>query len=178
MRIAVLALALILTPAHLLADASTPGSYYVTAGTLNVRLAPSPKAKTTNKLYRQQRVDVFELKNGWARVSKFYDGRVESLRGQVARWVSAKHLSTNRPADLAQPKLKEDSRITGLPTVGEHGLTERDVRILHRGAKHFVDSGKCQKVEYGDKSTSKRNTYYVNCGEPRNRFFTPASIAD
>ena len=96
----------------------------------------------------------------------------------MARWVSAKHLSTHRPADLAQPKLKKDPRITGLPKVGDHGLTKRDVQILHRGAKHFVESGKCQKVEYGDKSTSKRNTYYVNCGEPRNRFFTPASIAD
>jgi hypothetical protein len=60
--------------------------------------------------------------------------------------------------------------------VGEGGLTEIDVAILHRGAKHFLDSGRCKRIEYGDKSTSKPNTYYVNCGGPRNLFFKPSDL--
>ncbi len=156
--------------------AKESGSYYVTAPTLNVRLAPNGNAKITNRLYRQNQVDVLEMRNGWARISKYYDGHVENLSGSVARWVSVNHLSRKRPADLAQPKLQRDSRISGIPKVGESGLTEKDVVILHRGAKHFLDSGRCKRIEYGDKSVSKPNTYYVNCGGPRNHFFKPSDL--
>ncbi len=127
-------------------------------------------------MYRQNRIDVFEVRNGWARISKYYDGRMEGLAGNVARWVSANHLSKRRPADPVQPKLPQDSRINGIPKVGENGLTARDVLILQRGAKHFVTSGRCKRVEYGDKSASKPNTDYVNCGGPRNLFFTPSDL--
>jgi hypothetical protein len=159
-----------------LAEATNPGSYYVTAPTLNVRLAPNGSAKIANRLYRRSRVDVLEVRDSWARVSKYYDGRVEGLSGNVARWVSSNHLSKQRPADVAQPKLPHDPRVSGLPKVGEGGLTEIDVAILHRGAKHFLDSGRCKRIEYGDKSTSKPNTYYVNCGGPRNLFFKPSDL--
>lgn len=159
-----------------LAEATGPGSYFVTASTLNVRLAPNANGKVTNRLYRQNRVDVLELRNGWARISKYYDGRVEGLSRKVARWVAANHLSSRRPADLAQPELSTDPRITGIPKVGQGGLTKRDVVILHRGAKHFIESGRCGRVEYADKSVSKPNTYYVNCGGPRNHFFKPSDL--
>jgi hypothetical protein len=158
------------------ATPSEPGSYYVTASTLNVRLAPNANAKITNRIYRQSRVDVLEFSNSWARISRYYDGQVEGLSGEVARWVAASHLSEQRPTDLAQPKLPADPRIGGIPKVGQGGLTERDVVILHRGAKHFIDSGRCKRVEWGDKSVSKPNTYYVNCGGPRNLFFKPSDL--
>jgi len=158
------------------ADATEGGSYYVTAPTVNVRLAPNANAKITNRLYRQNRVDVLELRDGWARISRYYDGRVEGLSGDVARWVSASHLSQHRPPDLAQPNLPDDPRIGGIPEVGESGLTESDVLILHRGAKLLLDSGRCKRIEYGDKSVSKPNTYYVNCGGPRNHFFKPSDL--
>ena len=166
----------LLAPSVGFAEATGSGSYYVTAPTLNVRLAPNRNAKITNRLYRQNRVDVVELRNGWARISKYYDGRVEGLSGNVARWVAANHLSGQRPGDQAQPNLRRDPRISGIPKVGSGGLTENDVIILHRGAKHFIDSGRCARIEYGDKSTSKANTYYVNCGGPRNHFFKPSDL--
>ncbi len=151
-------------------------SYYVTAPTLNVRLAPSSNAKITNRLYRQNQVNVLETSNGWVRISKYYDGRVEGRSGSVARWVAANHLSKRRPADLPQPRLDHNSKINGIPKVGQGGLTEKDVVILHRGAKHFLDSGRCKRIEYGDKSGSRKDTYYVNCGEPRNLFFKPSDL--
>ena len=158
------------------AEAITPGSYYVTASVLNERLAPHPNAKISNRLYHQHRVDVFEVKNGWARVSKYYDGTLEGLQGQVARWVSAKHLSSNRPADLPQQKLSSDPRIQGIPKVDQGGLTKQDVLILYRAAAHYLDTGQCKHIEYGDKSVSKANTYYLNCGGHRNLFFTAADL--
>jgi uncharacterized protein YgiM (DUF1202 family) len=111
------------------AEAITTGNYYVTANALNVRLSPQSDGKITNKIYRQQKVEVFEIKSGWARISKYYDGSIEGVSGQVARWISKKYLSKNRPKDLDQPVLKTDPRINGIPKVGEYGATKRDVKI-------------------------------------------------
>lgn len=158
------------------ASISEPGSYYVTKPVSEVLLGPTSDSKLTNRLYRQQRVDVFEVRDGWARVSKYYDGRIEGQPGQVARWISARHLSSNRPPDLAQPALPRDPRISGLPSVGDGGLNRKDVLILYRGAMHFLKTKRCKRIEYGDKSVSRKNTYYVNCGGPQNIFFKASDI--
>jgi hypothetical protein len=159
------------------AQATKPGIYFVREAPLDERLAPSTTAPVTNRIYRRQKVDVFEVKDGWARVSKFYDGSVEGQIGRVARWVPAAGLSATKPAEMIQPSLPSDARIDkdAFPKVGESGLTEQDVRLLHRGAIKLLNSGKCSRVEYGDKSTSKPNTYYVNCGG-LNIFFTPSDV--
>ena len=115
-------------------DPSSSTTLYASASALNVRLAPRADGELTNRIYRQSSVQVYEHRDGWARISKYYDGDVEGLSGQVARWVSASYLSKKRPADLPQPKLKSDPRIEGLPHVGMFGLTEKDVTILHRAA--------------------------------------------
>jgi hypothetical protein len=153
------------------------GSYFVKESALEVRLSPNPKGKVTNRIYRQQKVDVLEVIGNWARVSKYYDGEVEGEKGQVARWVLIKGLSTSRPADLAQPTIKSDPRIMkdAIPKVGENGLNENDIKILYKGATKFLNSGQCANVEYADKSVSKPNTYFINCGGP-NIFFTPNDL--
>lgn len=164
-------------PSLALAEATKAGSYYVTEDYLEEFLAPSSKAKVTNKIYRGQKVDVLELKAGWARVSRYYNGDVEGVSGNVARWVFAKGLSTAKPADLPSPALKSDTRIepSALPKVDQNGITAEDLKILHKGALFMLNSGRCSRVEYGDKSVSKPNTYYVNCGA-ENLFFRPSDI--
>jgi hypothetical protein len=158
------------------ARAAESETYYVSATSLNVRLAPNRSGKITNRLSRQERVDVSEVRNGWARISRYYDGEVEGLTGQVARWVWLASLSKQRPGELAQPAAIADARISGIPKVGQGGLTSNDVQLLYRAASYFIDSGRCERVEYADKSVSKPNTYFVNCGEARNRFFKPSEI--
>jgi hypothetical protein len=159
------------------AKATNAGVYYVQNNVLEERLEPSSAGKVTNKIYRSQKVEVLEVKNGWARVSRYYDGEVEGKQGKVARWVSASGLSASKPAELKQPTIQKDSRIAAnaLPKVGENNLTEADVMILHKGAIKFLNSGQCTNVEFGDKSVSKPNTYYINCGGP-NIFFTPSDV--
>ncbi len=73
------------------------GDYYVSSEKLNVRLDASRGGLITNTLYKHQKVKVFEFKNGWARISDYYDGTIEGLSGNVARWVYANHLSSDRP---------------------------------------------------------------------------------
>lgn len=159
------------------AQASKPGAYYVKEVALEERLAPSASGSVTNRIYRRQKVEVLEVKDGWARVSKYYDRAVEGKSGQVARWVLASGLSSSQPAELPQPSTQSDSRIAkdAFPKVGQHGLNEQDIQILYKGALKFLSAGKCSRVEYGDKSTSKADTYYVNCGGP-NLFFTSSDV--
>jgi len=156
---------------------SGSNAYYVKDGVLDVRLAPSPTGTITNRIYRQQKVEVFEIKGEWARVSNFYDGKVEGTTGQVARWVLAAGLSSSQVADLPQPAISQDPRIAkdAFPKVGQNGLTAYDVQLLNKGALKFLNSGKCRRVEYGDKSVNKANTYFVNCGS-QNLFFTPSDL--
>ena len=172
----VLLLAIFLTHPVFAKELKT-GTYFVNETALEERLAPNQKGKVTNRIYRQQKVDVLEVKGSWARVSKYYDGEVEGEKGQVARWVLIKGLSATRPSDLVQPTIKSDPRILkdAIPKVGENGLKENDIKILYKGATKFLNSGQCANVEYGDKSVSKPNTYYVNCGG-LNIFFTPSDL--
>ena len=154
-----------------------PGTYYVDASTLNVRIGPSTDSPVTNKLYRGNKVDVLEFSDGWARISKFYDGSLEGVSGQVARWVSADFLSGSKPEENAQSAdMPKDSRIVFLPKAGQDGLNEREAQILYKGAIHFLDSGQCERVEYGSKSANRVNTYFIYCGGASNIFFTPADI--
>lgn len=159
------------------AQATNSGTYYVTESVLEEYLAPSSSGSITNKIYRRQKVEVFEVKSGWARVSKYYDGAVEGKSGQVARWVLASGLASSQPAELSQPAIRTDPRIVkdAFPKIGQSSLTEQDVQFLYKGAMKYLNSGKCARVEYGDKSTSKTNTYYINCGGP-NIFFTAADV--
>lgn len=151
-------------------------SFYAIERVTKVRLGPSSTAPVTNELYRQDKVDVYETKNGWARVTEFYDGRVEDVQGQVARWVPLKSLSDKRPGDLPQPGIVADARIVGIPKVGENGLKERDVLILQAAARYFLQTGEAERVALGDKSVSKPGVYYLNFGGPSNRFFKPSDI--
>lgn len=160
-----------------LAKSINTGTYYVKENVLEERLAPSASGKITNKIYRRQKVDVLEVKNGWARVSKYYDGVVEGEKGTVARWIRVDGLASSRPAELAQPPIKKDNRIAdnAFPKVGENNLNAQDIKILHAGATKYLNSGQCSNVEFGDKSVSKSNTYYINCGGP-NIFFTSDDV--
>ncbi len=156
--------------------------YYVSGDVLNVRLCPADDCPVTNRIYKGEKVTVYEQVGDWARISEFYDSYAERLEfpqigsETVARWVAFSYLSMTKPEKKEQPQLDAaltDPRINGIPDVGDYGLTLEDVTILRRYAAELLESGECSSIELGDKSTTKPNTYYVSCtGESNNRFFT------
>lgn len=163
------------------ATAHASEARFVTANSLDVRLCPAVTCPVTNKLYERQKVEVLELRDGWARISREYDGAVEGLPGRsVARWVPAKHLSIKRTAEPVQPMPApglSDPRIEYLPKVGDNGLTEADVTLVRRYAVSLLRSGACAVIDDGDRSVSQPGTYWVHCkGEPRNRFFRAEDV--
>lgn len=158
------------------ANAATPK--YVGTASLEEHLGPSHDAKVTNKIYKNQKLEIYEDKAGWSRVSEYYDGEVEGVNGKVARWVESAALVDSRMEDNQISPSYSDPRIEegAIPKVGQHELSESDIRTLYAGAIKFLNNGRCSKIEYADKSVDKPGVYYVNCGD-ENVFFTSQDVA-
>jgi hypothetical protein len=112
---------------------------YVSASSLSVRLCPSTTCPVTNRIYRGQTITVFEQRGDQSRISKYYDSSAERVEfpqittQSVARWVASEYLQSSEPKPLAQPKFDQalmDSRIAGIPEIGDGGLTKSDVTLL------------------------------------------------
>lgn len=182
------ALCLLATPA--VADdmrQSGQDAYFVQVERANVRLCPAQSCPSTNKLQRGQAVDLYEVKQGWARISKYYDSSAERAEfpeitsETVAQWVRADLLTNTKPVEkrfAPDPNLN-DERITGIPDHPAYDLSDRDVTILRKFAIKLLKSGECSEIDDGDKSLSKPGRYYVHCrGEASNRFFSQEHVAD
>lgn len=144
---------------------------YIVTETAVERAAPSKSSAVLNRVYRHQKLNVYEWSGDWARVTT--DGYQE-------RWVAKSSLSTERPPDPAQlviPEEYKDARIVSgaIPDTAGNGLTKNDVLLLWRGAKYMLDKGRCRKIDYADKSTSRGGTYFVQDGN-RNVYFTKADL--
>lgn len=151
--------------------AAQSGKYYVIRDTLVEMSAPGG-GSIVNRLYYGQGLTVTSVNGKYARVTE---------PQFVGRWVEFAGLSKARPAPKPQkpvPKSQQDPRIDkdAIPKVGDGGLSQRDVDILWRGANYFLKIGKCSRVDLADKSLSRPNTYYINCGGPQNIFFTEADL--
>ncbi len=157
-------------------NSSPPLTRFVTVDRVEERLGPSKIAKVTNTLHCRQQVSLYEVREGWARISPYYDGSVEGAPVSLARWVPFSSLSISCPPELPQPVLQSDPRIAGLPKVGQGGVTDRDVKILQAAAMYYLETGVARRIEYGDKSVNRPGVYYLNFGGPTNHFFTAADI--
>jgi hypothetical protein len=141
--------------------------YFVTATTLNVRLAPSTEGKSTNSLDRGQIVEVYEKKNGWARISMYYNGKLEGVDGQVAMWVSSDYLSKNRP--IIKKTVSPSSPIAKAIEGSDDYFKYR--KIFLEASESLIDSGRCSLSEFKNAggwvrsgSQKPRKVYFVFCG--------------
>lgn len=155
----------------MVASTALSGQVYVVADVAEERASPSASADILNRIYRGQVLTAYESVNGWARVT---------ANGFQPRWVEERLLSTERPPapeKFAIPEEYRDARImpSAIPETAGNGLTEADVLLLWRGAKQMLVSGKCSRVDYADKSTSRAGTYFVQEGN-RNVYFTAADL--
>ena len=138
--------------------ASSRGVYYVTSNALNVRLAPNVNGKKTNTLYKRQKLDVYEVKNGWSRISSYYDGAVEGENGRVARWVFNKYLSKTMPKEEST---KNDT--------AEYKYSNADTYAgcVSRGIAHFKIIGSYPHLTDGRRAESVSRE---RCGRTKRAF--------
>lgn len=148
------------------AAATAPGTYYVAANELNVRLAPQPGATIMKTLKRNQKVKVLEVKKGWAHISGYDD---------MPLWVAANFLTTHVPAPRSREKFPKDPRIRGLPVAGHDGATAKDVKFLYEIAQYLLQSGKCDRVEIAGRRHSRPGMYSLRCGD-KNYYFQPSDM--
>jgi hypothetical protein len=151
-------------------QAKSPGAFFVTANTLNVRLAANTMGSVASKLHRGQEVEVFEIANGWARISEYFDGGSEGLSGKVARWVSATHLSAKPPT----PK-KIDGNSSIVWAIGASDDLAKHQDAFVQVSKILVDSGECKISDFRDiggwwrsAAHKPRPIYYTYCGGASN----------
>lgn len=145
------------------AAAEGPGKYFVTADSVEERLGPSTDARATNTIYKGQAVEVLEVRDGWARVSKFYDGAVEGQSGQVARWILAEYLGKEKPAAV----------IVAVDNKLEQALKDSDDFVKFRagfvkGSQELINSRRCILSDFTKMGGWLRSTEY----KPKPIYFT------
>ncbi len=142
-----------------------PGIYFVSTETIDVKLGTSDNSKITNTLYEGAKVEVMEIKNGWGRISKYYNGAIESSSGQVARWVEMIKLSSER--------LKENSisgkKITSL----EIAIKSSDNFSSYKNvmldiSQKLINQGRCTLADYREMGGWMRSYNH----KPKPIFFT------
>ena len=115
-----------MAPSH--SEKKTDGSWVVVTEKVDVRLAPTVEGLVTNSLQEGTRVSVYETRDGWARISKYYDASVEKegWGGQVARWIpldaTANHGKSETQQslhDLLSSKVSERQTTAQSRTAGE-----------------------------------------------------------
>lgn|GEM_PF-1043596 len=159
-----------------------PGFYFVISDKLNVRLAPNKNGAVTNTLYKRQKIEIFEIKGNWARISKFYDGSSEGVEGKVARWVYAKYLSTTQPA---VEKVKVTSKVGDVIKSSDDFAKYQSVFVS--ASENLLKSGSCSMSDFIEMGGWWRSSihkpkpiYFTYCGgmTKNNRIYLNALTGD
>lgn len=150
---------------HVLGEAVSAGEFYVSANRLSVRLGPSTDASIANTLNRKQKVQVYEVRNGWARVSEYYEGGAEGKSEKVARWVYAKYLSSTEPEDNFSSNTELEKAIEGSDNYSLY--RENFIRLSQK----LIDNGRCSMADYKEmggwlrsSSHKPKPIFYTYCG--------------
>ena len=124
------------------AGATSPGIFYVSPGTLNVRLDADQSGKRIKKIRRSQEVEVFEIKGEWARISSYYDGETDGVSGMVAHWVSAKYLRSSKPT----AQIKTNSKVALAIKLSVDFSKYRNIFIS--ASEKLITNGTCNLEEF------------------------------
>lgn len=166
-------------PAHAASDR------WVNSDRLMRRTCPSTDCGVVGYLFFREKVDVLEQKNGWARITRFYDascrngaseyvekgnGRCDVSNGFVdgkfAEWVSADFLVAAHPAEPAKGATGLFALVQGSNDYRLH----KDA--FAKAAEVLISSGVCTAHDFKEmggwlKSTTtfaERPVYFTYCG--------------
>ncbi|MDN3679219.1 SH3 domain-containing protein [Vibrio tapetis subsp. quintayensis] len=139
-----------------------PGEYYVTSSSLNVRREPNSQGRISTVLDIGTKVDVLEVKEGWARISEY----IEFVDGELAQWVSTDFLADEVPSNMAQVR---SGRLEIKIKHSDDFMDHRDVFMSV--SQKLIDTGQCTDDDFAQTkgwlvSTvfSERSVYYTYCG--------------
>ena len=128
------------------AGGASPGYYYVSPEKLNVRLAANKNGKIVNKIHKKQKVEVFEVKDDWARISRYYDGTDEGVLGNVARWVAVEYLSSISHLPVEIKKSDADLSIATAIKLSDDFSKYQNVFVS--ASKKLINKGDCKLADF------------------------------
>ncbi|USD63948.1 hypothetical protein [Vibrio sp. SCSIO 43136] len=139
-----------------------PGQYFVQMPGQELRYSPDDDGAIAKTLDIGAQVEVFESKDGWSRVSEYY----EYVDGKMAHWIPNEKLEATLPEDYDQVRAM---RLEGQIDESEDFMELRDIFMVE--TQKLIDSGRC---DYDDfevtkgwwKSTdyAQQPVYFTYCG--------------
>ncbi|MFT4255392.1 MAG: hypothetical protein QM599_00260 [Pseudoxanthomonas sp.] len=187
--------AAVLTFANLPAFAAE--DYWVTTDRLDRKTCPSVSCGVAGQLMFREHAGVLEIKNGWGRISKYYDascvaGRSQYVKqgnaactpangmnkGQFVEWVSMKSLSKTRPVAPGA----DATGIAALIKDSDDYKLRKDAFV--KATQTLLSRKKCTEKDFKEsggwyKSTNHRSqpVYFIYCSgfTSNNKIYLDAS---
>lgn len=173
---------------------------WVTGDNVILRTCPDEKCGRIGTSFFREKATIMEEKDGWARITKFYDascanGLSEYItegnaacvasngieNGQVAKWIPINALNSARPEDPAKNAEGDYTLIKG----SDDYRLYKD--IFAKTARKLIDEGKCTAADFEEmggwlKSSSHQSSpvYFTYCKgmTVANRLYLNAATGD
>jgi hypothetical protein len=173
---------------------------WVTIDRLNRRTCPAVTCGIVGSLMFREKTTIYEERNGWARVSEYYDAFCQSglsqfvdsgnaactesngiANGLFAEWVSLKYLSDTRPDDPGAGATGTYALVSGSDDYRKYS------DIFAKTAAELIESGLCTELDFQNmggwvKSKNHRDSpvYFIYCGDMiiENRLYLNAATGD
>ena len=173
---------------------------WVTSDRLNRRTCPAVTCGIVGSLMFREKATLYDEKNGWARVSKYYDASCQNglsqyvdsgnaactegngiVDGRFAEWVSLKYLSNTRPDDPSAGATGDYALVSGSDDFRKYKY------VFAKAAAELIASGRCTEQDFKNmggwlKSTTHWDSpvYFTYCGEMhvQNRLYLNAATGD
>lgn len=159
--------------------------YWATAERVDRRACPSTRCGVVGQLWLRESAHVFEIRDGWARITKYYDascvgGRSEYVDrgeaacseangivdGKFAEWVNLNQIALERPADPGATATSDEELIA------QSDDFQRYRRAFATAAAKLIAERRCTREEFIEqggwtKSVNDRDhpVYFTYCGE-------------
>lgn len=172
-------------------------THWVAVERLNRRTCPSTACGVVGQFFFREGTQVFEERDGWARVTKKYTASCKNgisefvdsgndscspengvVDGEFSEWVSSQFLVESRPADPSEGAAGDEALVSGSDDFARYRSE------FTEAAKRLIRENRCTKDDFRThggwvKSTTHRSdpVYFVYCGGLRtsNRLYFNAS---
>lgn len=166
----------------LVSASSVRGTYYVKADVLKVRNGPSTNYIHSYSIYNNYKVRVFEIKDGWARISRYKTTTSNGKFVKAAKWTFAKYLTksdakTQIKSKKKKKSIKKSSKATKTKKVNNTALIEaispsdnydKHAPLFLSASKKLIEEKRCKIYDFkrmrGWVESTPINRYFTYCG--------------
>lgn len=156
---------------------------WVTSERLDIRSCPSTKCGRTGWALSGNKIEIFEEKSGWGRISEpvialcedgvtfqIDDGNnrcdVENgiVDNMITRWVEMAHLTSSKPAPIADPADCSSGFLSGSDNYAKYS------KVFCEVSRKLINEGECTEKELEESggwwasTTRPQGTFFTYCG--------------